>query len=78
MNTYALHNRPLYVLEALTLHEAVPGHHLQIALQQELKGLPDFRRFTGAVALLKGGPSTPSGLGLKPVSTLIPIHSLVV
>ncbi len=44
VNTYALPSRSLYTLEALTLHEAVPGHHLQIALSQELVGLPEFRR----------------------------------
>jgi uncharacterized protein (DUF885 family) len=44
VNTYALPSRPLYTLEALTLHEAVPGHHLQMALSQELTGLPEFRR----------------------------------
>jgi uncharacterized protein (DUF885 family) len=44
VNTYALDKRPLYVLEALTLHEAVPGHHLQSALTQELDNLPEFRR----------------------------------
>lgn len=45
VNTYALDKRPLYNLEALTFHEAVPGHHLQGALAQELEGLPQFRRF---------------------------------
>ncbi len=45
VNTYALDKRPLYNLEALTFHEAVPGHHLQGALSQELEGLPQFRRF---------------------------------
>ena len=45
VNTYALGNRPLYVLEALTLHEAVPGHHLQHAIAEELEGLPNFRRY---------------------------------
>lgn len=45
VNTYALESRPLYALESLTLHEAVPGHHLQTALASELEGLPDFRRF---------------------------------
>ena len=44
VNTYALNKRPLYVLEALTLHEAVPGHHLQNALTKELSNLPKFRR----------------------------------
>ncbi len=44
VNTYDLKSRPLYVLESLTLHEAVPGHHLQIALTQELDSLPEFRR----------------------------------
>jgi len=43
VNTYKLENRPLYVMESLTLHEAVPGHHLQGSLSRELEGLPDFR-----------------------------------
>lgn len=43
VNTYNLPARPLYVLPSLTLHEAVPGHHLQISLAKELKGLPKFR-----------------------------------
>jgi len=45
VNTYALDKRPLYVLEALTLHEAVPGHHLQGALTKEIEGLPKFRTY---------------------------------
>jgi uncharacterized protein (DUF885 family) len=44
VNTYELKSRPLYALEALTMHEAVPGHHLQISLTQELDNLPPFRR----------------------------------
>ncbi|TQF73150.1 DUF885 domain-containing protein [Pseudoalteromonas luteoviolacea] len=44
VNTYALDKRPLYVLEALTLHEGVPGHHLQISLNAELEHLPEYRQ----------------------------------
>ena len=43
VNTYALEKRPLYALTALTLHEAMPGHHLQGALARELTGVPPFR-----------------------------------
>jgi uncharacterized protein (DUF885 family) len=44
VNTYALDSRPLYALPALTLHEAVPGHHLQGSLARELTDVPQFRR----------------------------------
>jgi len=44
VNTYNLPNRPLYNLPALTAHEGVPGHHMQIAIGQELKSLPEFRK----------------------------------
>ncbi len=44
LNTYDLSQRPLYELPALTLHEAVPGHHLQGALSQELENVPNFRK----------------------------------
>ncbi len=46
VNTYDLKSRTLYTLESLTLHEAVPGHHLQTSLAQELTGVPQFRRNT--------------------------------
>ncbi|WP_372371331.1 DUF885 family protein [Candidatus Uabimicrobium sp. HlEnr_7] len=54
VNTYNLKSRPLYELEALSLHEAVPGHHLQIAIQQELTNLPKFRRFARFLGFLEG------------------------
>jgi len=54
VNTYALDQRPLYSLPALTLHEAVPGHHLQIALARELADLPAFRRNTYLSAFGEG------------------------
>ncbi|WP_338143893.1 DUF885 domain-containing protein [Bowmanella dokdonensis] len=44
LNTYALDQRPLYELVALSLHEGVPGHHLQSALSKELENVPHFRR----------------------------------
>ncbi|MBP7589095.1 MAG: DUF885 domain-containing protein, partial [Thermoanaerobaculia bacterium] len=64
VNTYALDKRPLYNLEALTFHEAVPGHHLQGALAQELEGLPQFRRFLYVDAFGEGWGLYSEWLGL--------------
>ena len=65
VNTYALQNRPLYVLESLTLHEAVPGHHLQGALSAELTDLPPFRRFLYVNAFGEGWGLYSERLGLE-------------
>lgn len=65
VNTYALDKRPLYELEALTLHEAVPGHHLQISLNSELSSLPDFRRYSYISAFGEGWGLYSEYLGLE-------------
>jgi uncharacterized protein (DUF885 family) len=54
VNTYALDKRPLYALTALTLHEAVPGHHLQISLSREMQDLPEVRRYSYISAFGEG------------------------
>lgn len=54
INTYAPTERLTYTLEALSYHEAVPGHHLQIALHQETRDLPSFRRYAGFTAFVEG------------------------
>lgn len=54
VNTYDLPTRKTWDAEDLYLHEAIPGHHFQLALQQELTGLPKFRRFGGETAFIEG------------------------
>jgi len=54
VNTYDLKSQPKFMMEALFLHEALPGHHFQIAIQQEQTQLPDFRRFNFYPAYSEG------------------------
>ncbi len=53
-NTFKLPGRPKWQMECLTLHEAVPGHHLQIALAQEMGEVPEFRKYSGYTAFIEG------------------------
>ena len=54
LNTYDLPARKSWARDSLYLHEAIPGHHFQLALQQELEGVPAFRRFGGQTAYIEG------------------------
>ena len=65
VNTYRLDRRPLYEMEALTLHEAVPGHHLQVALAREQAELPDYRRSFYTSAFGEGWGLYAEYLGLE-------------
>jgi len=54
INTSSPKTRPRYEAEALAYHESVPGHHLQIAIAQELEGIPEFRKNSGVTAFIEG------------------------
>lgn len=62
-NTYQLNTRPKWEMEALTVHEAVPGHHLQIALSQEMEGVPDFQKHSEMTVFVEGWALYSESLG---------------
>jgi uncharacterized protein (DUF885 family) len=63
INTYNLKAQPRFGLETLSLHEAAPGHHFQISIQQELTGLPRFRRFNNYTSYAEGWALYAESLG---------------
>lgn len=65
INTYDLKSRPLYEVQSLSFHEAVPGHHLQNAIAMELGDVPQFRRFAGFTAFGEGWGLYAERLGLE-------------
>ena len=63
LNTYNLRAQPNFLVDTLSIHEASPGHHFQISIQQEVEGLPAFRRFGGYTAFSEGWALYAESLG---------------
>ncbi|MBE0456952.1 DUF885 domain-containing protein [Pseudoalteromonas sp. KG3] len=63
INTFNLKAQPKFLLETLSIHEAAPGHHFQIALQQEVESLPEFRKFGGYTVFAEGWALYAESLG---------------
>ncbi|MEZ9236399.1 DUF885 family protein [Shewanella sp. 10N.286.52.A9] len=65
INTYNLKAQPKWGMTTLSLHEAAPGHHFQIAIKQELTGIPEFQRFQGYTAFEEGWALYAEYLGIE-------------
>lgn len=63
INTHNLKAQPKFLMETLSVHEAAPGHHFQIAIQQEVTGLPEFRKFGGYTVFAEGWALYAESLG---------------
>ncbi|MCW8108629.1 DUF885 domain-containing protein [Alteromonas ponticola] len=63
INTHNLKAQPKFLLETLSIHEAAPGHHFQIAIQQEVEGLPQFRKFNNYTVFSEGWALYAESLG---------------
>jgi uncharacterized protein (DUF885 family) len=63
INTYNMKSQPKFLMETLSIHEAAPGHHFQIAIQQEIEGLPNFRKYGGLTVFNEGWALYAESLG---------------
>lgn len=63
INTHDLKAQPKFLMETLSIHEAAPGHHFQIAIQQEVESLPEFRKFGGYTVFAEGWALYAESLG---------------